>query len=99
MIEVKRFDYPARDVKRRDGKIVKTIPARYTVRYHYQGKEIAFYESQHDVLYLRSELTLHDWSQTLYKRALAGKYKEVFGYLFDMLGVDETTRLSEYTNL
>lgn len=100
MITVERKDFPARDIKnKRTGEVIKTIPARYTCRYYHQGREIAFYESDFDCLYLKTDLILRDFSKPIHYRALNGKCKEVFAYLFDMLNVDETSRLSEFCNL
>ena len=100
MIEVKRTDYPKFEVKnRKTGKVIKTIPKRYVCEYFYGGREIAMYESQNDTLYVKTSLTLRDWSKSIYYRAVNGTYAEAYKELFDMLNVDEKTSMSEYTNL
>ena len=92
MIQVNRKNYPER--VGRGGKI---IPAEHACSYRYQGKEIAKYYSRDDILYLRSDYIVCDFSKTRFERATTGAYAEAYKYLFGMLGVDETSNLSEYT--
>lgn len=92
MIQVNRKNYPERTD--RNGKM---IPAEYTCSYRYEGKEIAKYYSREDILYLRSDYILCDFSKSHFERATTGEYAEAYKYLFGMLGVDETSNMSEYT--
>lgn len=96
MIEVKRHDVKAFYGKR-TGKLL--MPAHYECRYYHKGMEIAWYNSLSDTLYLKTDLIGHDFKMPCYERALTSKYKEVYRYLFDMLGTDKACKLSEYTNM
>lgn len=95
MIDVKRVDYPERVFHLRNGK-EKVRPASYEVRYFYNGKEIAWYYSTDDVLYLKTCYLERDWNKTVYERAISGSMAEIFEYLFDMLKVTRESCLSEY---
>ena len=99
MIEVKRTDYQQKVIRnKRNGK-ERIIPAHYECRYLCNGKEIAYYDSRDDVLYLKTDLIGHDFKRSEYDRAMACKYSEAYRHLFQMLGADKTTRMSEYTSL
>lgn len=98
MITVKRYDYPEKVIHYKNGK-VKTIAAHHECYYYHNGIEVATYSSKDDVLYLKTKYIERDWNKSTYNRALNGQRKEVYSYLFSMLGVDETTRLSEYMNM
>ena len=98
MVEVIRKDYEAESWTDRRGRS-HYHPAHHYCRYLYDGKEIANYDSISDVIYLKTDYIGHDFSKTVYDRAVNSKYKEAYRYLFDMLGVDKTSRLSEYSNL
>jgi len=94
MIDVRRFDSKERtDVR---GNV---IPAFYTCEYRHNGIEIANYNSKSDIVYLNSDLLLPYKRGTVYERAIGGKYKEAFEYLFNMLNIDSTTKMSEFTNI
>ena len=95
MIEVKRHEYPERT--KRDGTI---IPAHYECCYYNEGKrQIAYYRSKDDTLYLNTDCIGNDWKKTEYERALNCSLKEDYKYLFDMLGADKTTKMSEFFDL
>lgn len=98
MITLKRYDHKKATMypgTRRE----KTIPAFYECYYYHDGKEIAWYNSKNDTLYLKTRLISKDRSLNYYNRALAGDYHEAYAYLFNMLGVDETSTMTEYMNL
>lgn len=97
-IEVRRTDYPERTIRYRNGRTRKEA-ARYECRYLYEGKEIALYYSDYDTLYLKTDLIGHDFKKPEYERALSCKYKDAYATLFEMLGVDKTSLLSEYTGM
>ena len=90
-VDVKRTNYPER--VSRSGKV---IPAEYSCSYRHDGKELAKYYSREDVLYLRTEYIGSDFEKSAYQRALGCEYAEAYKYLFGMLGVDETSNISEY---
>lgn len=92
-ITVERTDYPAIHPKNRP-----SIPAHYESRYICEGREIATYDSLRDVLYCRTDYIGRDFKRSVYERAVSCPRKEQYIYLFDMLGVNETSDLSEYTN-
>lgn len=98
MIEVKHYDN-----KERVYKSGKVIPASYHCYYYFthNGKklEIAWYDSKDDILLLNSLYIHKDFSMKEYDRALVGRFKEAYEYLFQMLGVDKTTKMSEYFNV
>lgn len=91
-VDVKRTNYPERTNRRGE-----LIPAEYECSYRHDGKEIAHYYSRRDILYLRTDYIGSDFTKTAYQRALTCKYAEAYRYLFGMLGVDETSTISEYT--
>lgn len=91
MITVKRVDYKA--VYDRRGKEIK--PDRYECRYYSAGKELAWYDSYEDVLYLNSRYIDRSHKKD-FDKAVNGKYAEEYKYLFAMLKVDGTSRMSEY---
>jgi hypothetical protein len=95
MIEIKRYEHKERVIQYKNG-LVKTIPAYYECYYYYNGIEVAWYKSKDDVLCLKTKYIERDRTKSDYERALNGSYKEVYSYLFSMLGIDETSRLSEY---
>ena len=95
MIQVRRTNYEARTKKHKSGRI-EEIPAYYTCRYCYGGKEIARYNSQEDILRLRTEYINNDFSMSYYDRAMQCELSDAYMYLFYMLNVDETTSMSEY---
>ena len=102
MVRVERKDYKEQTFKRY-GKIQTTIPAHYICRYYHKPtiqreKEIAMYDSREAVLRLRTEYIARDRKLSTYQRALQGEYSDAYRHLFEMLGVDETTQLSEYMN-
>lgn len=94
MVEVKRRDYP-----QRMGRNGKEIPASFECKYIAGGKVIAYYESKQDTLYLKTDYIGTDWSKSPYERALSCERKEEYKYLFNMLGADNTSKISEYTNI
>lgn len=98
MIEVKRYDN-----KERVYKSGKVVPASYSCYYYFShnGKklELAWYDSKYDTLLLNSLYIHKDFSMKEYDRALVGRFKEAYEYLFQMLGVDKATRMSEYLNM
>ena len=98
MIQVKRYDYDEKTIHYKDGR-VRVIPKHHECYYYYNGMEIATYESKDDVLYLKTRCIERDRTKSDYRRALDGQFKEAFGYLFAMLGVDENSRLSEYMSM
>lgn len=89
IIQVKRYEYPA--TKRR--------PACFECHYYSGGREIAWYHSFNDRLYIKTDLIGHDFKKPAFTRALTSPYKREYEYLFNMLGVDETTVLNEYTSI
>ena len=86
MIEVRRTNYP--------GRLYHS--GHYTVDYFHDRKKIAFYDSRSDTLYLRTELIGSDFKRSAYERAKTCESKDVYEYLFAMLNVDETTKISEF---
>lgn len=98
MIEVKRYNN-----KERVYKSGKVVPASYNCYYYfsYNGRklELAWYDSKDDILLLNSSYIHKDFSMKEYDRALLGKFKEAYEYLFSMLGVDKNTKMSEYFNV
>ena len=98
MIQVKRYDYEEKTIHYKDGR-VRVIPKHHECYYYYNGVEIATYESKDDVLYLKTKYIERNRNKSDYERALNGTYKEAYQYLFNMLGVDKTSRLSEYMNM
>ena len=107
VIEVIRTNYPEKTIHFKNG-TEKFIPARYECKYRYEGKTIGFYDSKDDIVYLNDDyinagLDYRDrkkwakWCHTSpYDRAKSCPNHEAYDYLFAMLGIDETTRLSEY---
>lgn len=98
MIEVKRFDYKQKVFTYKNGK-QKTTPAYYECFYRFERKEIACYDSRTDTLYLNSLYISKDRKLKEYDRALAWELKSAYKYLFEMLGVDKDSKLSEYANI
>ena len=98
MITVKRTDYKSRTIHYRNGR-ESVIPARYECRYLHNGREIATYDSKDDVLYLKTDYIGSDFKRPPYDRALTCAFKEAYSHLFQMLNVDSTSSISEYTNL
>ena len=94
MIKVIRTDYPERKVRYPSERI---IPAHYECSYRYGSCEIAHYNSRNDVFQLRTDYIGKDFSKSAYERALGCAYKDAYKYLFDMLGVDSKTHITEYT--
>ncbi len=92
MVDVARRNYPERT-----GRNGKVIPASYECRYLYEGREIAWYDSKTDCLYLRTDCIGCDFKKSVYDRAVSCKFQDGYKYLFDMLGADKTARMSEYT--
>ena len=99
-IIVKLEKYPAREFR---GKIT---PAYHKTHYYYNSCEIAFYDSRDDTIYLNSDVidiaesgkrVIRTGNQ--YKRAISGKYREVYKYLFSMISADETSFYSEFINV
>lgn len=96
-IDVRRKDYPPMVAKNRNGDVMYTIPARHECRYIHNGKEIAHYDSQDDCLYLRTDCIGSDFKKSEYDRALSCELKDAYKYLFDMLGIDRNSKISEYS--
>ena len=86
-------------VERHDYKATSSAPAHYETAYYWDGKKIAEYDSMKDVIYLNSRKIAKPNGDSIYNRALNGGYSERFRYMFDALGVDETSTLSEYMDL
>ena len=68
----------------------------YRCRYYFLGREIANYSSSSDTIFLRTEFIGCDFSKSAYERALDCKLAEAYKYLFAMLGIDETSSVSDY---
>ena len=110
-VDVVRTDYPKKIFRnKRTGK--ETIrEAFYCCSYRYQGREIANYNSEEDIIRLNSEYIdskvsnarmkerSEYFKKPAYERALECDYKEAYKYLFAMLGIDETTKMSEFMNI
>lgn len=106
MIEVKRTEYPERVIHYRGGRIPpKTVPAHYVCYYKFGGRQIAYYDSRDDCIYLNSRIIdrLADGTRKregkVYDRALRCGMAEAYKELFEMLGADEKTRMSEYCDV
>lgn len=84
-------------VRNKKGAVIRRTPEHDETWYFCENREIAYYDSLRDLIYLRTEYILKDFSQSTYNRALSGAYKEMYAELFSMLGVDEKTQLSEYS--
>ena len=97
MIEVTRTNYPRRTFRVHGREVVEE--ARHECRYFYKGQEIAFYTSKWDCLYLKTDLIGNNFKLSAYERALSCKIKEAYRYLFDMIGADQTSKISEYTGI
>ena len=98
MIEVKRTDH--QEIVRRSrktGEVIEVIPARYECSYRYNGREIAHYYSRDDTMALMTDLIGHDFKKSVYERAITCKHKDAYIELFQMLGIDRTTHLTEYS--
>lgn len=94
-IEVRRQYVESRVKKYKSGRI-ETIPAYYVCRYYYGGKEIARYDSQENLLRLRTELIKNDFSLSCFERAIQGDYSNAYRQLFDLLNIDKESAMSEY---
>lgn len=100
MITVQRTDYKERTItNRRTGKVIKTIPAHYECRYLCDGKEIAWYDSKDNVVYLRTDYLAKPFSAPYEERMKNSKYVAMWNELIEFLNINKDTRLSEYTNL
>ena len=86
-------------VEWRDYKATSFAPAYYVKAYYWDGKKIAEYDSRKDVIYLDSRKIAKPNGDSIYNRALNGGYGRRFRHMFDALGVDETSTLSEYMDL
>lgn len=96
-IEVIRKNYPATVKRNRRTGAETWIPERHKCSYLYRGMEIATYSSTSDTIYLRTDIIGSDFTKTAYERALTCRHHAAYEYLFGMLGVDETSTISEYT--
>ena len=97
MIEVKRTNFAKRELHdNRTGKVMRVVPEFYECRYYHNGREIAWYNSKDDCIYLKTRLIGTDFKKTPYERALSCPMKDVYAYLFEMLGADATSKMSEY---
>jgi hypothetical protein len=108
-IDVKRTDYPRKEIKYRNGR-VKVIEPWYNCRYLHNGHVLAEYDSRLDVISLNDDYMEYGdtkikssrkaWSEwcrkTPYEKAMSSCHKEEYEYLFSMLGIDKTSKLSEY---
>lgn len=98
MVDVIRKDYPAKTwIDKRGNEHYK--PAHYFCDYVYRGREIAYYCSTDDVLYLNSECIDKNYKDKTFNRALNGSYSSAYKYLFELLKVDENTTISEFLNI
>ena len=102
MVKVERKDYKERTYTKKNGDEV-VQPAWHECRYwipSIAGRriEIAKYNSRDDIVYLKSDFIGSDTSASVYQRAFSGRHSAAYRELFNMLGIDEKTHLSEYTN-
>lgn len=90
MITVKRKVYPN---------------GAYSCTYYHGGREIAKLShggqiakriGSDDCLWLRTEYIGSDFDRTAYNRAITCRIGEAYRQLFDMLGIDESSYISEY---
>ena len=96
-ITVKRYDYPERTRRYRNGE-THTIPAFFESYYFWNGKEIAYYNSRNDTLFL-STARLGRSREDYFERMKKAPKPEMWADLTEFLGITENTRLSEYFNL
>ena len=91
MIEVTRKDFLPR--RRKDGS--KVLP-HYECTFRYNRMQVAFYNSLDGTLYLRTDLIGQSSKESAYRRALTCGCAEAYEHIFDKLGINESSRISEY---
>lgn len=92
MIDVVRNDY--KEKIGMNGKLIR--PKFYECEYFWEGKKIAWYNSQDDVLYLKSTLLGGNYRDSYIERMNSSPYKEEFGELINLLSINEKTLMSEF---
>ena len=101
-IKSKRWDTEAREIHWKSGR-TEMKPASYEEHFVYEGRELANRStSGGDCLYLNSDLIARGkkvGGATTYECALAGKYKDAYRCLFNILGITKDSKLSEFMNV
>lgn len=68
----------------------------YECYYRWNGKEIAWYNSKEDVVYLKDSMLSGNYKKSYFERMKESKFPEAFKELVEFLSIDENTKLSEY---
>ena len=97
-ITVKRRDYPERVRTLRSGR-TRVIPAHYECTYYWKGKEIAYYVSREDVVYLKTDYLGRGKGLSYFERMKTSEDPEMWADLVQFLKINSDTKLSEYFNI
>ena len=97
-ITVKRHDYPERIRHLRNGS-TKVIPAYYECIYYWNDKEIAYYVSREDVVYLKTDYLGRGKDLRYFGRMKASNDPGMWADLVQFLKINSDTKLSEYFNI
>lgn len=93
MITTKRFDYKEKKYRN------KVVPAFYEIYYFWNGKNIAWFSSKGNTLYLNTRMLGNDFKKSYFERMNESKYKEAFEELIEFIHIKEETKLSEFMNM
>jgi hypothetical protein len=93
MITTKRFDYKEKKYRN------KVVPAFYEIYYFWNGKNIAWFSSKDNTLYLNARMLGNDFKKSYFERMNESKYKEAFEELVNFLSLDRASKLSEFMNM
>ena len=93
MITTKRFDYKEKKYRN------KVVPAFYEIYYFWNGKNIAWFSSKCNTLYLNTRMLGNDFEKSYFERMNESKYKEAFEELIEFIHIKEETKLSEFMNM
>ena len=88
MITTKRFDYKEKKYRN------KVVPAFYEIYYFWNGKNIAWFSSKDNTLYLNTRMLGNDFEKSYFERMNESKYKEAFEELIEFIHIKEETKLS-----
>ena len=97
-ITVKRHDYPERIRHLRNGS-TRIIPACYECVYYWNGKEIAYYASREDVVYLKTDYLGRGENLSYFERMRASEDPEMWADLVQFLKINSGTKLRGYFNI
>ena len=93
MITTKRFDYKEKKYRN------KVVPAFYEIYYFWNGKNIAWFSSKYNTLYLNTRMLGNDFEKSYFERMNESKYKEAFEELIEFIHINEETKSSEFMNM